>query len=241
MGSDAPGVPAPAVLDRLGLGQVTVAEVTAECLGDGPPEIPWHLTPPTGLIALQLRTTVRRIAIGAGLARDAELVDRVRAIPGAPPVVTSPAGGTFIVGGDGWLGLCAIGSPRAGQPMPLDWMVHSLRRWLEAALRPFGVAITLGRVDGAWCPGFSDIAAGGRKLAGLGFRVTRDCVVMRGVLAVRPVDAADLELLARCHALVGVEVRAASCVSLSEASGRSDLDVATTISSLRTVSVDAAA
>lgn len=227
--------PAPEVIERLALAPVSVAEVTAERDVEGPPEIPWHLTPPVGDIALQLRTTVRRVVVGAGLARKAELVEAVRALDGVPAVVTSPAGGTFIIGGDAWLGLCAIGSPPVGQPMPLDWMVHSLHRWFDAALAPFSVRVDVGRVDGAWCPGFSDLAAGGRKLAGLGFRVTRERVVMRGVLAVRPMSEADLDVLIRCHRLIGVEVRPATATSLAEAAQQPDLDVAATIAAFRPV------
>ena len=227
--------PSAEVLQRLSLAPVAVAEVTAERLVDGAPEIPWHITPPVGEIAMQLRSTVRRVAIGAGLARNSELVDAVRKLPGVPAVVTSPAGGTFIVGGDAWLGLCAIGSPQPGQPMPLDWMLHSLHRWFERALQPFGVTSAVERVDGAWCPGFSDIAVDGRKLAGLGFRVTRERVVMRGVLAVRPMSDADLDLLLRCHRLIGLEVRGETTISLSEAADAPALDVAATIEAFRTV------
>ena len=189
-----------------------------------------------GEIALQLRSTVRRVAMGAGLARNGELVEAVRRLPGVPAVVTSPAGGTFIVGGSAWLGLCAIGSPPPGQPMPLDWMLHSLHRWFDggpATVRGNG---RVDRVDGAWCPGFSDIAVDGSKLAGLGFRVTRERVVMRGVMAVRPMTDDDYDLLVRCHELIGVEVRRDTAVSLSEAAGCPDLDVAATISAFRTVS-----
>ena len=227
--------PSPGVLGRLSLAAVSVAEVTGERLVDDPPEIPWHLTPPTGEIALQLRTTVRRVAVGAGLARNPDLLDAVRKLPGVSAVVTSPAGGTFIVGGEAWLGLCAIGSPPPGQPMPLDWMLHSLHRWFERALQPFSVVPAVGRVDGAWCPGFSDIAVDGRKLAGLGFRVTRERVVMRGVLAVRPLSDADLDVLTRCHRLIGVEVRREAAISLSEAARSPHLDVAATIEAFRTV------
>ncbi len=223
------------VLQRLSLSPVAVAEVTAERLVEDPPEIPWHITPPVGEIALQLRSTVRRVAMGAGLARNSELVETVRALPGVPAVVTSPAGGTFIIGGDAWLGLCAIGSPPSGQPMPLDWMLHSLHRWFEAALRPMGVTPMLGRIEGAWCPGFSDVGVGGRKLAGLGFRVTRERVVMRGVMAVRPMSVDDFDVLARCHRLIGVEIRRDAAVSLSEAASSPGLDVASTIDRLRAV------
>ncbi|MDQ6847255.1 MAG: hypothetical protein M3019_06690 [Candidatus Dormibacteraeota bacterium] len=230
-----PQPPSADVLQRLSLAPVSVAEVTAEQLVDDPPEIPWHITPPVGQIAMQLRSTVPRVAIGAGLARNSELVDAVRNLPGVPAVVTSPAGGTFIVGGAAWLGLCAIGSPPPGQPMPLDWMLHSLHRWFKRALAPFGVASSVQRVEGAWCPGFSDIAVDGRKLAGLGFRVTRERVVMRGVLAVRPMNDNDFDVLVRTHRLIGIELRRDAAISLAEAARRLDLDVAATIDALRAV------
>ena len=190
---------------------------------------------------MQLRSTVRRVAIGAGLARNGELVDAVRNLPGVPAVVTSPVGGTFIVGGEAWLGLCAIGSPPPAQPMPLDWMLHSLHRWFEHALAPFRVTSTVERVEGAWCPGFSDIAVDGRKLAGLGFRVTRERVVMRGVMAVRPMSDADFDVLVRTHRLIGVELRREAAISLAEAALLPDLDVGATIDSFRTVATAAPA
>lgn len=214
-----------------------IAEISAERDADDPPEIPWHITPAVGDIAMQLRTTVRRVAVGAGLARNDALMERVRKIDGVPTVVTSPAGGTFIIGGEAWLGLCAIGVPQPGQALPLDWMMRSLHRWFDAALAPMGVAVEVGRVEGAWCPGFSDIGTLGRKLAGLGFRVTRDWVVMRGVLAVRPMSDADFEVLVHCHRLIDVEVRRERATSLSEVAGLPLLDVAATIEAVRRVSV----
>ena len=226
---------AASVRERLGLSPVSVAEVTAERIVDDPPEIPWHITPPVGEIALQLRSTVRRVAIGAGLARNSAVVEALRELPGVPAVVTSPVGGTFIVGGDAWLGLCAIGSPPPGQPMPLDWMLHSLHRWFDRALARFSVVAAVERVQGAWCPGFSDLAVDGRKLAGLGFRVTRDRIVMRGVMAVRPMDDADFDVLLRCHRLIGVDVVRETAISLAEAAGVPDLSVATAIDSFRNV------
>src|SRR5258708_20721847 len=90
---------------------VRVVEVTAERSADDPPEIPWQLAPPPGQVAVQLRTTMRRVLIGAGLARKPELVEAVRNLPGLTAMPTSPGGGTFIVGGPGWLGLCALATP----------------------------------------------------------------------------------------------------------------------------------
>jgi len=213
-----------------------VVDVTAERSADDPPEIPWHLAPPPGQVAVQLRTTMRRVLMGAGLARRQDLVEAVRNLPGLPGLATSPVGGTFIVGGSGWLGLCAIGTvPEGGRRAPLDWIMDALRDWFVAGLEPLGLAVQVGRVDGAWCPGFSDIAVDGRKLAGLGFRVTRGMVVMRGVLPVTPVSAADLALLQACHRLIGLDVDPAALTSLADATGDPAWDDARAIAHLRAV------
>lgn len=231
-----------------------VVEVTAEHSAGDPPEIPWNLAPPPGNVALQLRTTIPRVLIGAGLARRPELVEAVRNLQGVKDVATSPAGGTFAVGGPGWLGLCAIGTlPETRGPTtdaavchsggasgtlrraPLDWMMDALRGWFAAGLDPLGVTVRTGRVEGAWCPGFSDIAAGGRKLAGLGFRVTRGMVVMRGVLATTAVNAADLAVLQACHRLIDLEVSPDALTSLAECTGDPTWDDARAIAHFRTV------
>ena len=220
-----------------------VAEVTAERDDEGEPEIPWHLTPEPGAIALQLRTTIRRVAMGAGLARRAELVDAVRALPGVPSVVTSPAGGTFVIGGPRWMGLCAIGTPVDGQTvMPLDWMVASLRAWFEVALAPFGVtSLDVGKVAGGWCPGFSDLGVGGRKLIGLGFRATREYVVMRGVMPVAPIDSDDMSLLQAIHRLIDVDVHPPANTSVADLAGEPDLTVGEVIGRIRGAAVGAGA
>lgn len=226
---DGGAVPEPAEPRTRVWSPVRVGEVTAETDVHELPELPLHLATVPGEVSMQLRTTLRRLAMGAGLARDEALTARVRAIEGLPGLVTSPAGGTFIVGGEGWLGLCAVGIPPTGHGLPLDWMSDSLNAWFRDALAAYGVEAQVGRIDGAWCPGFSDIAAGGRKLIGLGYRVTRDWVVMRGVMPVRPIAADDHRLLIAAHRLLGIEVRPEAATSLAEASGRSDLDVAAVI------------
>ena len=214
---------------------VRVVAVTAERSADDPPEIPWQLAPAPGEVAVQLRTTLPRVLVGAGLARKAELVEAVRNLPGVATVATSPVGGTIVVGGPGWLGLCAIGTLPDARHAPLDWMLDALRCWFDAALRPLGVAVTTGRVDNAWCPGFSDVAAGGRKLAGLGFRVTRGLVVMRGVMATSPVSPADLAVLQATHRLLGLRVEAEALTSLAEATGDPGWDDARAIAHFRAV------
>jgi hypothetical protein len=218
---------------------VSVAEVTAERSLADPPELPLHLAGAPGSVAVQLRTTLRRVSVGAGLARRPDLLAAVRALPGLPGLVTSPVGGTFIVGGAGWLGVCAVGVPPEGRGMPLDWMSAALTGWFASALGTYGVEPVTGRVEGGWCPGFSDIAAGGRKLVGLGFRVTRDWVVMRGIMPVAPIAAADMDLLLACHRLIGVEVAPEANTSLSEAAGLPPLTVADVIARWRDVRIAA--
>jgi hypothetical protein len=214
---------------------VRVAEVTAETGLDNPPELPLHLAGEPGTVAVQLRTTLRRVAVGAGLARKSELLDAVRALPGLPGLATSPAGGTFVIGGPGWLGLCAVGVPPPERGMPLDWINAQLVAWFRAALAGFGVEAGTGRVEGGWCPGFSDISVGGRKLIGLGYRVTRDWVVMRGMMAVAPIAEDDMELLVACHRLIGVEVVPSANTSLAEVADRPALGVAEVIDRWRHV------
>lgn len=198
---------------------VRVAEVTSERDMGVELPLPLHLLGPAGTVSVQLRTMLRRVAMGAGLARRSELVAAVQEVPNLPGLVTSPAGGTFVIGGAHWLGVAAIGTPPPGEALALDWMVRALHGWFDQRLRTVGVSVELGRVEGAWCPGFSDLSAGGRKLVGLGFRVTKDWVVMRGVFAVHPLDDADLELLTTLHALIGVDVVRAANTSLAEETG----------------------
>src|SRR5258708_39601702 len=125
MVADAPSAPSVSSA-RMDIAAVRVAEVTAERELDELPEIPHHLLGPPGEVAVQLRSTLRRVAVGAGLARDHPLVARVRALPAVPGVVTSPAGGTFIVGGPAWLGLAAIGTPPGPPPPPTDRLPPAL-------------------------------------------------------------------------------------------------------------------
>jgi hypothetical protein len=218
---------------------VRVAEITAERAVADQPELPLHLAGDPGTVALQLRTTVRRVAVGAGLARNSSLLASVRALPGLPGLVTSPAGGTFIIGGPGWLGLCAVGVPPPQRGMPLDWMSDALNGWFRVALGAFGVAAQTGPIEGGWCPGFSDISAAGRKLVGLGYRVTKDWVVMRGIMPVAPISDGDFDLLAACHRLIGVEVVAEANTSLSEAARQPALSVADVIERWRDVRIAA--
>ncbi|GAC1571445.1 MAG: hypothetical protein NVS3B18_04590 [Candidatus Dormibacteria bacterium] len=220
----------------LATSSIRVAQLTAEIDPDEEPRIPWELTPAPGAIAIQLRTTLRRISIGAGLARKTGLLEAVRALPGFPGLVTSPVGGTFVIGGPAWVGICAIAVPPAEVAVaPLDWTMAEMRRWFEAALEPLGLRPGFGRIEGAWCPGFSDIGVAGRKLVGLGFRVTRERVVVRGMINVQPIAGADFSLLAACHRLISVEIVPAASISLGEALGEPGWSAEQSIQHLATI------
>ena len=47
------------------------------------------------------------------------------------------------------------------------------------------------------------------------YKVTRDWVVMRGMMAVAPIAEDDMDLLVACHRLIGVEVTALSLIHIS--------------------------
>ena len=204
----------------MGPAAVRVVEVVSEA--DDPSLDPPEITPaldaaPAGEIHVQLRRTTRRVTVGSGLSRRPGLLDAVRALPQAPVVTTTAAGGTFVVGGPGWLALSAVGHPPAGLAMPLDWMVEALAAWVSASLHAAGLpGAAAGAVEGAWCAGFSDLAVGGRKLVGLGFRLTRARLLARGTVAVLPIDGDTLDLLRACHALIDRDVRRDACTSLEE-------------------------
>lgn len=203
-----------------------VVELTAETGSHDPPEIPLHLMPPVGSVAIQLRSTVPRVCVGAGLARHPELLDRMGETA-AMAVAPSPAGGTVVVTGPGVLGFCAIAVPPQQAAFSLDWTLGKVARWFRAALATYEVEdVSVGKVEGAWCPGFSDIAVGGKKLVGLGFRVTKDWVVVRGVLPVIAYTEVELNALIKCHQLIGVEVRPEKFVALEQCTSDEGVEVA---------------
>jgi hypothetical protein len=217
--------------------RVRVVEVVDEA--PDPVDDPAELTPAidaatTGEVLVQLRRTTPRVTVGSGLARRPGIVDAVRALPGSPLVTTTTAGGTFVVGGPGWLAFSAVGrAPREG-PLPLDWMCDALAAWFGARLGAAGLpGVQRGAVEGAWCPGFSDLNVEGRKLVGIGFRLTRERVLARGMIAVTRLEHDQLELLRGCHALIGKEVRREACTSLEELAGGGGWDVERAVGVLR--------
>lgn len=182
------------------------------------------LTADPGEISLRLLRSRAGVTLGSTLTRQPDVVDRIRQIPGIGRVRISPIAGTVGPGGAHWLGLFAAARLPGPLPRPLDALNQSLLAFLERRLEPYGVRLELGRVNGAWCPGFSDIGLKGRKLAGLGLRLARGWGLVRGVVAVSPPSPAEFQRLDQCHRTFGPGLEYASFTSLSEIPGLSGID-----------------
>lgn len=182
------------------------------------------LTAEPGQISLRLLRSRPGVTLGSTLARQPDVVERIRQIPGIGRVRISPIAGTVGPGGEHWLGFLAAARLPVPSPKPLDALNLSLLRFLEQRLEPYGVRLKLGRVNGAWCPGFSDIGLDGRKLAGLGLRLTGGWGLVRGVVAVSPPSAVELHRLDQCHRTFGPGLDCATFTSLSEIPGLSAID-----------------
>jgi hypothetical protein len=182
------------------------------------------LTAEPGQISLRLLRGRPGVTLGSTLARQPEVVDRIRQIRGIGTVRISPIAGTVGPTGEHWLGFLA--AARLPQPTakPLDALNQSLLAFLQRRLEPYGVRLKLGKVNGAWCPGFSDVGLGGRKLAGLGLRITKGWGLARGVVAVSPPDAEELQRLDQCHRAFGPGVNYATLTSLAEIPGLNGID-----------------
>ncbi|MGC1185207.1 MAG: hypothetical protein WBA31_08675 [Candidatus Dormiibacterota bacterium] len=177
-----------------------------------------------GEITLLLLRSTRGVTLGTALVRRPQVVAEIRRIPGIGAVRTSTLGGTVGPGGEHWIGFLAAARLPDPCPRPLDRLTDSLRAYLEDRLRPFAVHLTKGRVDRAWCPGFSDLAVGGRKLAGLGMRLTGGWGLVRGVVAVSPPSPEELRSLDLCHRVFGSGVDAERLISLAEIDGLAGID-----------------
>jgi hypothetical protein len=182
------------------------------------------LTPGPGQIWLRLLLGRPGVTLGSTLARKPKVVERIREIPGIGVVRISPIAGTVGPSGEHWLGFLAVARLPEPSPRPLDTLTQSLLAFLEKRLEPYGVRLQVGRIDGAWCPGFSDIGLGGRKLAGLGLRITKGWGLVRGVVAVSPPAVEELQRLDECHRAFGPGVDRATFTSLAEIPGLEGTD-----------------
>lgn len=175
-------------------------------------------------VTVQLLRSSSGVTLGSSLARRPELVAEIRRIEGIGEVRTSAIGGTVGPGGENWLSFLAVARLPDPCARPLDRLTVALRSFLEARLSSFGVELKQGRVEGAWCPGFSDLAVGGRKLVGLGLRLTGGWGLVRGVVAVSPPDQQELRRLDACHRLFGPGLDYSRLTSLAELPGLAGTD-----------------
>ncbi len=174
------------------------------------------LRPSVGQVQLQWLRFRQGVTLGRTLTRRPGVVERCRQIEGIGEVRLSAIAGTVGPTGPNWLSFLAVAGLPDPCPRPLDGLTDSLRTYFASHLGHHGDELRLGRVDGAWCPGFSDLQIRGRKLAGMGMRVRRGRGVIRGVIAVSPPGAPELARLDACHRLFGPGVDASKLVSLAE-------------------------
>ena len=186
------------------------------------PERIFDLVPAHPARALVLALLSRPgVTLGPSLARRPEVVAAISAVPGVGEVRLSPIGGTVGPGGPGWLSLLFAVHLAPGLPRPLDDVLDLVSCWLRDRLD--GIDLQPGRVPGAWCPGFSDLALAGRKLVGVGFKLRREEALARAVICVRAPTAEELAVLNSCHLTFGEGVTASSLTSLAEALRRPEL------------------
>lgn len=148
-------------------------------------------------------TSRRGVTLGSALSRKPDLVKAIRLVPGIGEVRLSPIGGTVGPGGKNWLGLTFLARLPNPCPRPLDQLMAGITEFLRGRFGLRGLNLKQGRIDGAWCPGFSDLSVEGRKLVGLGFKLTRDTAMVRAVIGVSMPSEEELRALDACHLVFG--------------------------------------
>ncbi len=167
--------------------------------------------------------TAPGVTIGPSVARRQGVLEAIRTIPGIGEVRVSPIGGTIGPGGPEWLSMLMVARLPDQLARPLDLLLAVVQGILEARLSSLAVTLTAGRVAGAWCPGFSDLSVEGRKLVGVGFKLTREVGLMRAVVGLSRPDALSLTALGLAHRAIGVEISAQHLAFLGELIGRPEL------------------
>ena len=170
---------------------------------------------PMEAVAVPLRTA-SGVTVGSGLWRRPGVVDAIRAIPGIGLVSQSPIGGTLGPGGPGWLHLLLVARLPDPCPRPLDSLLWLATDLLQVALEPRGLHLISGRVEGAWCPGFSDLSIEGRKLAGVGFKLTRELALVRLIVGLSRPPSEWLAALDASHRVAGSGIDPAALCWLSD-------------------------
>lgn len=178
-------------------------------------------------------TSPRGVTVGSALTRRPNLVEAIRQVPGIGEVRLSPIGGTVGPGGENWLGLTFLARLPNPCPRPLDQLMVGIAEFLRGRFGPVGSGLKQGRIEGAWCPGFSDMSVAGRKLVGLGFKLTRDTAVVRAIIGVRMPDQDELRALDACHLVFGPGLDQRRLCWLADILGRPELNQAAALRLIR--------
>ncbi len=173
-----------------------------------------EVDPEPGVLWLWPLASAGGVSVGPTLGRRPELLEALRALPGLGAIHVSPVGGTIGPAGRAWLNLLGMARLPADCPFPLDRLTATAHQLLQRRLA--GREVVRGRVDGSWCPGFSDLSVEGRKLVGIGFKLTARWAALRLVVAVRPPSASEFSALHQAHQLIGTSLRRSALTSLAQ-------------------------
>lgn len=179
-----------------------------------------HLAAERGQPVARFYVVRRGLALGP---RDQRLpgaaAAAARLLAAGVEVVARPSGGLAVGLTDGVLNL-TLGWPAAMAPS-LEDAFAELSGCIRRLLEQFGLRAEEGEVRGGFCPGSTDLAVGGRKIAGLAQRRRRQSVFAHAFLWVR--EPHPLPIVEAFYRLAGGETPELSrdaMVSLAELIGR---------------------
>ncbi len=112
----------------------------------------------------------------------------------------------------------------AGEALALRPSFDALAEAITTAVGHLGLAATVGRVDGAYCPGDYDIAVAGRKFAGLAQRRTQKAIAVHSFVLLEGAGRPRFDVAARIAAALAATTPVQSpdpcpVTSLAEAAG----------------------
>jgi octanoyl-[GcvH]:protein N-octanoyltransferase len=199
--------------------------VRVEVRLDGDARLAEELARDEAVAALYGEPVARLWVVRRGLAlgqRDARLpgweaaARRLRA--DGVDVALRTSGGQAVGLTDGVLNI-ALAWPGPDAPS-LERAFQALTDLLAAELERLGLPPQVGEVAGGFCPGRTDLAVGGRKVAGLSQRRRREAVMVHAFLWVR--DPSPVDIVAAFYRLAGdgPPLRPDAMASLSELAGR---------------------
>lgn len=163
---------------------------------------------------LRLRRATACVAIGPSVARRQDVVEAIHKATSLP-IIAMDAGGTISYLDPSWLRMELEMDTPSGSP--IDDVLSVLMNLANKVVAP--THFTTGTIEHSWCPGFSDLGVGGKKLIGSGIHLRGTHVILRASFPVTPLTPSTFTLLDTLHRALGRDVRPDCVTSLSELLG----------------------